>query len=411
MRSLSIILLLLIAGFSSQAQSDFREGYLLTTANDTIRGLLNKGLKENNSKFIQFKADEHAEVKEYSPNQLNAYQFRDDALYISRKVWNKDVYLGKVFMEALVTGSASLYAHQGDYYVTKSDSTEVKLKRVEKKSLAAGREVISIEYEGVGSLNYLLSDCSLLKKGLDQRRISEKTLTKHIVAYNECKGASYSETKKSMDRKAVTFGVGAGFNASSLRFSKNADTFPYLRNGSFSSFGPSVMASAYLTSPGLSEKLSFRIDMIYSSFNYAALVIKSWGYQGAYTEKNDIAIKLHTLSLPVSMQYTIKEGKLSPYLNFGASFNYHLSASNSLTRENTIGDKVTTTEFDAFDKSHTQFGLWAGFGINKMLTQKIPAFVELRLEGTTGVLPESYGAVHALTSNQGTAYLMTGIKF
>lgn len=412
MKGLPILFLLLIAGYASKAQSDFREGYLITSTSDTIRGLLNKGLMENNSDYIQFKSGQNAEAKEYTPNQIYAYQFQDDALYISRKIWNKDLYMGKVFMEALVIGPASVYAYKGDFFVTKDDSTEVVLKRVEKKTGAAGREIVVIEYKGVGALNYLLSDCSLLNKDLQTKRISEKIITRHIVEYNECKGSPYTEPKKNRQWSTINFGIGAGFYASKLWFSQNATNFPYLRNGNYNSYGPSVMASAFLSSPRLNDKLSFRMDLMYSYFNYATYVVKTWGYQGSGPKDgNKVEIKLHTLSFPISVQYVLKESTLSPYLNFGGSFNYHISASNKLIKEQTIGDQLTKTESDAFHKSNTQLGLWLGFGINKKLSQKVPGFIELRLEGTNGVLRQSYASWRALTSNQGTAYLMTGIKF
>lgn len=411
MKGLSIIILLLIAGYTSKAQSDFREGYLITSTSDTIRGLLNHELKNNNSSYVQFKSGQNAEAKEYSPNQIKAFQFQDGPLYISRELRDKDLHVGKVFMEALVIGPASLYAYQGNFFVTRDDSTEVVLKRVEKKTTAAGIEIVNIEYNGIGALNYLLSDCLPLYKGLQTKQISEKIITRHTLKYNECKGGSYIELKKNQQWTSISFGIGAGFYASKLWFSQNATNFPYLRNGNYSSYGPSVMASAFLSSPRRNDKLFFRMDLIYSSFNYSAYVVKDWGYQGADQEIYEVEVKLHTLSIPFSVQYLLKEGNLSPYLNFGGSFNYHLSASNNLSRENTAGDEVTTEKYDAFHKSNTQWGLWAGFGINKMLTKKLPGFLELRLEGTTGVLPYNYSNLYGLTSNQGNAYILTGIKF
>lgn len=301
MKSLSIIFLLLIAGYGSIAQSNFREECIVTSTNDANRGLLSKGLNDADPNDIQIKSGQNAEAIANTPSRNNASRLQDEA---------------------------------------------------------------------------------------------------HTKAEKDQQGAT------------VSFGIGAGFNASKLLFSKNSDrNFQYLREGNYSSYGPSVMASAFVSSPDFNDNLNLRVDLIYSSFNYSDRVIRYWGYKDANQEINNVEIKLHTLSIPVSLQYLLKEGNLSTYLNFGGSFNYHLRASNALSRESIIGDKVTTEDFDAFHKSNTQFGLWAGFGINKMLTKKLPGFLELRLEGTTGVLPGSYSNQFGLTSNQGTAYILTGVRF
>lgn len=136
---------------------------------------------------------------------MYAYQFQDGALYISRQVSNKEAGVDNVFMEALIIGPASLYAYQGDFFVTKEGSTEVVLKRMEKKTVTTEREIVNIEYKGVGALNYLLSDCLLLNKSLQTKRISEKIITKHIAGYNECKGSPYIEPKKNQQWTTINF--------------------------------------------------------------------------------------------------------------------------------------------------------------------------------------------------------------
>lgn len=76
MKGLPILFLLLLAGYASKAQSDFREGYLITSTSDTIRGFLNKRLIGDNSTSIQFKSGENAEVKEYTLTRCMRISFR-----------------------------------------------------------------------------------------------------------------------------------------------------------------------------------------------------------------------------------------------------------------------------------------------------------------------------------------------
>jgi hypothetical protein len=67
---------------SGSAQSDFRNGYVITNSNDTLFGLADYKENRSNAKKCIFIKEGSSEKVEYSPNDINAYRFLDGKLLI-----------------------------------------------------------------------------------------------------------------------------------------------------------------------------------------------------------------------------------------------------------------------------------------------------------------------------------------
>src|SRR5262245_25829142 len=63
--------------FSAYSQSEFASGYVVTTRNDTIRGLI-KDKRISATRSIQFKSDAAAAPITYDIGQLNAIRTNDE---------------------------------------------------------------------------------------------------------------------------------------------------------------------------------------------------------------------------------------------------------------------------------------------------------------------------------------------
>ena len=130
LRQLVFLGLILITGITN-AQTDFRSGYIIKTEGDTIYGEIDYKGDLFMGKVCRFRSNKQAQEIEYSPQDIIAYRFVDDKFYISREVNDR-----KVFLEFLINGQIDIYylrEEKGDHYF------------LEKK----GEKLIELTYEEV----------------------------------------------------------------------------------------------------------------------------------------------------------------------------------------------------------------------------------------------------------------------
>src|SRR5688572_17612566 len=117
--SLRVILLILISAHHLIAQSDFRDGFIITPSKDTIPGLINYRESARGNNFCEFKKNSSdQEIVTYAPNELFGYGFKNDKFFISREVLLPDSVRKLVFLEVLVEGRITLYMLKERSYFT-----------------------------------------------------------------------------------------------------------------------------------------------------------------------------------------------------------------------------------------------------------------------------------------------------
>ncbi len=117
------ILLVLLLPLIGNAQYDFREGYIVTTSNDTIRGQINISNTKQSAKFCLFRSNSTATPVKYYPSDLISFKIDTLKLYISHDIILHGNQV-QAFLEYMVDGIVDLYYYSDSYaehYFIESD--------------------------------------------------------------------------------------------------------------------------------------------------------------------------------------------------------------------------------------------------------------------------------------------------
>ena len=107
------------------AQTDFRPGYVITNANDTLYGEIDYRGDILMGQVCKFRSNER-DIVIYTPYDIAAYRFIDSKYFVSREVSGK-----MVFLEFLIKGMVNIYYLRdeiGDhYFIDKEDMPLVEI--------------------------------------------------------------------------------------------------------------------------------------------------------------------------------------------------------------------------------------------------------------------------------------------
>ena len=85
MKRLFTFLLLVVSIALSQAQNNFKNGYIITNNNDTIWGEIDFRVDELNAQRCKFRQDKNSETKIFLPGEIQAYRFSKEGKYYVSK--------------------------------------------------------------------------------------------------------------------------------------------------------------------------------------------------------------------------------------------------------------------------------------------------------------------------------------
>jgi len=348
------ILFLFIAIGSTLSQTDFRDGFIITLQNDTIRGEIAYRSNSKNYKSCIFKLNKKKTT--YLPNQIVGFGYEQGAFFSTQIV--KDT-----FVEVLVVGKLSLFKSKSKYLLRKEN---------EMIELVANREMVEEngEYGYRGGklwrrLVYAqIKDCTDANYDLmDKLKFDEKRLTKLVVNYNKCSGANFIETKANQPWTKLSVGVMIGLSTTTINNVKNQfDFFEHL-DDTYTSTNPSIGVGVEFSFPRISDKIAIRAETHFIKSSYASFLEFE---RGEATEFFDTYIVLNTLSIPVSIKYIFLKKKVDLYVESGVSVERNINGESRLFAEKIIRGVVTTEPVDrALEIKSTQFGYWGGIGLEK----------------------------------------------
>jgi len=155
-RGILIITVLLLFVRVTNAQKDFRSGYIITLDEDTIYGEIDYRGDIQMCKVCKFKTDSNNE-KEYLPEELVGYRFTDSKYYIS-----KDIEGEKAFLEYLINGIVNFYYlrdEDGDHYFIDKSGLKIReipyYKGIKTKD---GKQYVYESKKHIGFLNIYMQD-------------------------------------------------------------------------------------------------------------------------------------------------------------------------------------------------------------------------------------------------------------
>ena len=407
MKRLLLIASVAMAANVGYSQVDFRKGFVVTPAHDTIHGLIK--YREGAKAFVSciFKASRKLQATTYGPNDIASYGFIDDKVFQSREVTLKDQPPAVVFLEVLVRGRVTLYRFEDVFLVEKERAGLQQLVNKSKIIDVNGSKAIRYSNEHFTVLNPLLFDCAETRPMVPEVHLTQRDLTKLIEKYNHCVGASTITFKdaKPWARAYASLMVGPSF--SDVKFDYHS-SYEHLSGTFYTSKSPVVGITGELLSPRISERLSFHLSVLYSSPTYKGFTLLQY-VGGNY--RHFVTIKLSELKVPFGFRYTFPMEAITPYVNAGISSTFHLSTSSYWIKEWEYNGIVDTAESEAVAITENQRGVWAGAGVLRSISEKLFVFGELRYERTTGIAETVIDNVAKLKSNISNFQIVLGIRF
>jgi len=367
------IIFFIVTANISFCQNDFRKGFIITLENDTINGQVNYQSNARNYKSCIFKIEQVE--REYYPGEIIGFGYDNDKFFSSQIIEN-------TFVEVLVLGEMSLYRSIDKFHI-KKDTTLYDLESLNKELEINGEVHKMDDYKWRGILSYIISDCIINANNIVSTvDLDAKSLTKLIVEYNICKGSGYEVFKASKPWVKFDFGATAGLTRTEINFTPPGyydyteiayESHKYLED-SYSSFDPNFGVLFGVSSPRISEKLSFQGEVHYIKSSYSSFAV----INRTSISYHDVYINLNTLSVPLSLKYSFLERIIGFYLQGGVNFDYNLNSKATVLSEGVTRNVVNTLpERTAFEINKNQIGYWGGIGIIKSF-QKFKASIAIR---------------------------------
>jgi len=379
-----ILSLILVSTIELSFCQDYRKGYVVTNAGDTLSGSVSYRDGHKAFKFCNFKSSEAQSATTYEPGAIRAYGFFNDKVFQSREI----VLEGKsntVFLELIVRGHASLFKFANTFFIEKDSSGLQQLKNEVKEVVVNGKPALQETHQYIGTLNMLLFDCSELSKAVHDIQLNEKALTTLIMDYNRCKGHKNIIYKAKKPWTKLVVGVTAGLNISRLNVNPSIE-YPALQSN-FSDYKSAITGISFdVFSPRINERLSLHGDVFYVRSKY----YQYDRYQPYVTiERDYVTIDLQQIKIPIGIRYTFPTSGFSPYFNIGVSSTFNFRWRSQWIQEIESIYTIETFTNNPLIIPNQQFGIWGSCGVVKSITNKLNAFVELRYEQTNGI---SHGA-------------------
>ena len=406
MRRLILLIIPICIAQLSFSQTDYRKGYVVTSAGDTLLGLVDfrEGAKAYRS--CDFKRSEDQNAITYQPGDIIGYGFEDDKIFQSKDVSFNGQPSGVVFLEVIVEGPVTLYKYDDVFFIGKDNTGLHQLVNEIKETYVEGRRVLRSTNEYIGTLNMLLFDCAEIREKVQRTRLSERDLTTLIEDYHQCKGQSTVTYKVEKPWSKATIGVTGG--ASISRFEVEAPSFYKQLGGVFEvARSPIVGVSIDILAPRLSERVSFHGDILYLTSKYHSYR----RYDGSFhTERHYTTLELEQLKIPIGFRYTLPERKVTPFFSAGMSTTIHLSYNSTWFQELEVNNLVETERYEAVPVKRNQLGFWGSGGILVPVHKKLHAFLELRYERTGWASQSSLVPYAEIQSDVTNLQILFGLK-
>lgn len=335
------------------AQSDFRDGFIITTDNDTIYGQIDYRSNVKNYKSCSFK--ESNKIREYSPLQLSGFGYVNDKFFTSKIVPDS-------FVEVLVEGDLNLYKTKTNYLVRKNEGKIYKLECHRKEVEHEGIVEIRDDNRWKGIISYLISDgLSNANSIVKKLYLNQKSLTKVITMYNHSKRSNLKVYKENKPWTKIDIGAAVSLISSSLEFENKTSSLYYLSK-SFNSVDPAIGLVMAVSFPRLTEKIIFQPEVYFTKSSYSTLTEPD----KVSKEYHDTYIDLNTISVPISLKYNIPIKKYSLNILGGIYYDYNIKSSTEHINETIYSDVVITSrEENPFEIDDNHVGYCGGIGISK----------------------------------------------
>ena len=168
------------------AQSKFRNGFLLTLQNDTIRGLIKYKSNSRKAEDCWFSKSKSQPFIQYKPGEIRGFRFEKDQFYVTKSI-GRSV---DVFLEVLIGGTITLYRFNKIYFIEKADTLLFELSDDKDVIEMYGQRIKKKSKNFTRLLDVLMADCPNVQKEIPTVLLKEKQLVDLVHRYNQCIGSA-----------------------------------------------------------------------------------------------------------------------------------------------------------------------------------------------------------------------------
>jgi len=370
-----------------QAQTNFRPGYVLPLAGDTLRGEVDSRDGRTNAQRCRFRAAATAPITTYTPAELRGYGFpTENVHYQAFLVAGASAEPQRYFLELLVGGPAALYflrdAQQHEsYYVASPTFPLALLDHSTVRVVRNGQAYTEEQTPYRNTLATALAGCPAAQSQLPHLLFQESALRKVVALYNACQGFRAPASSLPAPASRVAFGILAGAAQHFLSYTG----YPYegatlVGRHTGLAVGPTLRFST----GRVSQKLSLVVALLYEPEKYELVSTNSYGGtpSGVSTRST---FDLVYLRLPVMFRYTYPRGKVSPLAEFGFSGSYALKTDNAVEQTTSAGYYRKPYPLLAGEMFRSlQLGLGVGVGVSTRTAGGRAVALLVRAEETNG---------------------------
>ncbi|MBN2764006.1 MAG: hypothetical protein JXR41_13005 [Bacteroidales bacterium] len=385
LKTMKKILVFITGGFItaslSFSQSEFSEGFVITSDRDTLHGWIDNRGDISNALKCFFRPDDSENIIEYGPTEIFSYRFLNGKYFIAKDISINNVQERR-FLEFLLHGIIDLYClrdiNEIRYYVQKPGENMVELRQSEQEFVIDDTRYTKTDKEYIRSLRYLFRDAPALHQKIDNVYLNRKSLINITEDYHNhvCKDYDCIVYEKKLPRFKMNVGITGGFNK--VMIIDREFFYTHLDWGDgytyYCYFDPSIHAIA-----GLFINVPFLYSNDRFSFRYEAMLnenkFSSYSIHLRTGDQVDFSIDYMTLYNNFFVQYDIyKWNVVRPVIMLGGiiSPNFNLKFE---------GDEDYNPFFNG-----TSYGISGGLGLKLLIKKKECFFINLLFAKNFGLL-------------------------
>ncbi|MDR0874462.1 MAG: hypothetical protein LBN27_13530 [Prevotellaceae bacterium] len=354
MKRYYILTVLLLQVLFAFAQSNYKEGYVITNNNDTLRGWIDYRTDKMNAQICNFKRNiEDKEPTAYKPGDIIGFRFSQEGkFYVTRSIEIEKRQPQTVFLEYLVQGLMNLYFYTDEndlsYYIFEDRDTgkmTYTTKKPDEITTTENGQYNKPDNRYRSILAYTFKDYESIKKEaqkLDFKHSSMIDLAKdyHKLVCTTDEECIEFETKEDKKKTKVRFLVSGGMEYQSTKNEHLDIKFdPY--------FAPFIKAGIDFSVPRWQKSLSlvFNLYLTKTELRYKGdpekdIYVSETPRTGNYYNClfMDYTLNAYQIGTELYLKYTYPKGKFRPNCQmginiYGRNFNEKLYSYEEYARE------------------------------------------------------------------------------
>jgi hypothetical protein len=389
MRSLAFTLCLAVfTTCQVNAQSLYKDGFILTSPFDTLKGEIKYASYNKASLRCTFR-NEAGEENVYLPSEIFGYGIEDQLFFRSKSIGTDKV----LFLEVVYQGTMILYAYRDQYqrnffYLENPTSTQMEI--LNQKTIRNEGKTLTIRvFEEV--LREMLPKSELITDEISEVEFGHSALSNLLLSYDEryaaFQGRIYQGFQKRWPPKfgafvstgnsrltingfndqafSHTVGLGVKFqkevSRGTGRLHLDLDLFYH-----YESYQNAFFSFTDFANEG---------TIISNGFNIT-LFATDLGIQGPYEVQNTLNLERHVLNMPINLKYFFPSEKWTVSLNGGIDPSLAVAQSGNLDGQVIQNDQVVLGINSRLEIPKFRPGLNFGFGL--YLHQKNTWFIDFQ---------------------------------